>query len=195
MHSIQLADLATMQTEPHFSWLREFAVPAFFTLFGAALGFIASQIRDWWKARRDKQAFLRAVGMELDALGNQLDATFDEVRGSYERVKGGGTGPQFSWALRTSVFTSQIGKLRDVDAPLLIEVVHFYSDLGTLEHIFESVNEQSAEYHRADAFSGKKDDVRPRLLSTLIALQHQIPSFGARLRNLRAKLPLAQAPE
>ncbi len=35
-----------MQTEPYFSWLREFAVPAFFTLFGAALGYIATLIRD-----------------------------------------------------------------------------------------------------------------------------------------------------
>jgi len=115
-----------MQGEPHFSWLREFAVPVFFTFFGAALGYIASLIRDEWKAKRDKQAFLRAVGMELDALGNQLDASLHEVKGSTDRVRGGSaTGPQFASALRTAVFTSQIGKLRDVDDPLLISVVHY----------------------------------------------------------------------
>jgi hypothetical protein len=34
--------------------------------------------------------------------------------------------------LRTSVFASQIGKLSDADDPLLIDIVHFYSDLGAL---------------------------------------------------------------
>jgi hypothetical protein len=101
---------------PHFSWLREFAIPAFFTLFGAAIGYMTTVLRDNRKAKRDKRAFLRAIGMELDALGAQLDSSLDEVRGSTDRVKGGGaTGPQFSAALRTSLFNSQIGKVRDVD--------------------------------------------------------------------------------
>jgi len=73
--------LEAMQAEPHFSWLREFAVPVFFTLFGAALGYIATLIRDERKASRDKQAFLRAVGMELDALSKQLDDSLYEVQG------------------------------------------------------------------------------------------------------------------
>src|SRR5437879_8028850 len=167
-----------MQAEPHFSWLREFAVPVFFTLFGAALGYIATLIRDERKARRDKQAFLRAVGMELDALSDQLDASLYEVKGSTDRVGGGSaTGPQFAAALRTAVFTSQVAKLRDVDDPLLISVVHYYSDLGTLQHILEMVNDLGAEFTRADGFSGQKETVRPRLLSTLIELQNQISIF------------------
>jgi hypothetical protein len=185
-----------MQAVPYFSWLREFAVPAFFTLFGAALGYIATLIRDERKAKRDKQAFLRAVGMELDALSNQLDASLYEVKGSTDRVNGGSpTGPQFAAALRTAVFTSQVAKLRDVDDPLLISVVHYYSDLGTLQHILEMVNDLSAEFTRADAFSGQKESVRPRLLSTLIELQNQISIFGKRLRELRAKLPPAETPD
>jgi|SRR6267378_6929884 len=182
-----------MQAEPHFSWLSGFVIPILFTLFGAGLGFIASQVRDEWVAKRAKKAFLRAIGMELDALGTQLDASLHEIRGSTERVKGGDqTGPQFAAALRTSVFASQLTKLRDVDDPLLITVVHFYSDLGTLEHILEIVNEQSAEFTSADVFSGRKDNARPRLLSTLIELQNQISGFGRQLRALRAKLPPAE---
>jgi hypothetical protein len=185
-------NFAMMQTEPSFSWLR----PAFFTLFGAALGFVASQVRDWWKAKRDKRAFLRAVGMELDALGAQLDGSLPDVKGAKERVEGKGrTGPQFALALRTSVFATQIGKLSDVDDPLLIDIVHFYSDLGTLERIIESVNETSVEYTRAEAFHGEKDNVRPRLVSSLIEFQNQISIFSKRLRQLRAKLPPAEAPK
>ncbi len=179
-----------MQAESHFSWLREFVVPVFFTLFGVALGYIATLMRDERKARRDKQSFLCPVGMELDALSDQLDASLYEVKGSTDRVMGGGaTGPQFAAALRTAVFTTQVAKLRDVDDPLLISVVHFYSDLGTLQHILEMVNDLGAEFTRADAFSGEKENARPRLLSALIELQKQISIFGNRLRALRDRLP------
>jgi hypothetical protein len=184
-----------MQAEPHFSWLREFAVPVFFTLFGVALGYISTLIRDERKAKRDKQAFLRAVGMELDALSDQLDGSLREVKASTDRVNGGGaTGPQFAASWRTAVFTSQVAKLRDVDDPLLISVIHYYSDLGTLQHILEAVNGLGVEFSSAEAFSGQKEAVRPRLLSTLIELQNQISIFGKRLRELRAKLPPAEAP-
>jgi hypothetical protein len=181
-----------MDAHTQFSWLREFAIPAFFTLFGATLGFIASQIRDARKAKRDKVAFFRAIGMELDALGDQLDASFHEVKSSVERLNHGDTAPQFAGALRTSVFSSQLGKLRDVDDPLLIKIVHFYSDMGTLQQSFETVNGIGAEYNRAVIGSGEKDKIRPRVFSGLRVLQEQISGFATRLRALRAKLPPAE---
>lgn len=120
------------QADAHqFSWSREIGIPAFFVVLGAALGaglsFLVSQrhekekaMREEQKAKQDKESFLRAIGMELDALGKQLDASLEEVTGSKERVEAGGkTGPQIAAALRTIVFTSQLGKLRDVDDPLL----------------------------------------------------------------------------
>jgi hypothetical protein len=185
--------------------LREVGIPAFFVVLGAVLGsglsFLASQHlekqksrRDKQKAKQDKESFLRAIGMELDALSDQFDTTLQEVKGSIERIPGG-TGPQFAWSLRTSVFTSQIGKLGDVDDPLIIKVIHFYSDLGTLQHIFETTNDLGNEYSRASAPSGQKESVRPRLLSTLRVLQEQLAAFGRRLRELRAKLPPAETPK
>jgi len=183
-----------MQAESHFSWLREFLVPVFFTLIGAVIGFVASQIRDYFQAKRAKQSFVRAIGMELDALGNQLDASLLEVTASRERIESrGSTGPQIAAAFRTIVFTSQLGKLRDVDDALMIEIVHFYSDLATLERIIESLNDTGAEYTRANAASGEKDSVRPRLLSTLRVLQEQFVGFMTRLQTLRAKLPRASS--
>ncbi len=188
--------LPMMQAEPQFPWLREFAIPAFFTLFGAALGFIASQIRDDRNAKRARESFIRAIGMELDALSDQLDASLHEVKASTARVtRGGGAAPHFAAALRTSVFTSQVGKLRDVADPLMIEVVHFYSDLGTLQQIFESVNDFGAEYNRAHVPSGEKEGIRPQLVSGLTVLQEQISVFGTRLRKLRANLPPAERPK
>jgi len=147
-----------MDAQPHFSWLHELAIPALFTLLGAGIGFFTGELRDDRKAKRDKRAFLQAIGMELDALGKQLDASLHEVRDSTDRVRGNSqTGPQFAAALRTSVFTSQIGKLRDVGDPLLIEIIHFYSDLGTLEKTVETANDVGAEFSRADIFPASRN--------------------------------------
>jgi hypothetical protein len=93
------------------------------------------------------------------------------------------------------VFASQVGKLRDVDDPIMIEVVHFYSDLGTLQQIFSVANDLGAEYNRADVFSGQQDRVRPLLVSTLTELLLQMSGFGKRLRELRAKLRLVEQSE
>jgi hypothetical protein len=193
-----------IETEPQVSWLREFLFPALFVILGALIGavltYFTAQLSDDRKAKRAKDSFLRAIGMELDALSDQLDASYHEVKGSTARVQGGGVGPQFAATLRTSVFSSQIGKLRDVDDPLAIEVVHFYSDLGTLQQIFESANEQSAEVNRAGIgvdvnVSLQVIGLRGTLLSTLKVLLEQIYGFCNRLNKLRAKLPPAEQPK
>jgi hypothetical protein len=170
--------------------LRELVIPAFFTLFGAGIGFIASQIKDYAQARRAEKSFLRAVRMELGSLNDQLSALVEQAVGATSAVAGRSPmGPQFATAFRTSIFTNQIGKLRDLDDSVLIEVVHFYSDFGTLERIIENVNATSKEYSQAEVFRGSKDAVLPRLLAGLGELQSQIPKFKARLDTLRAKLP------
>ena len=90
-------------------WRRDFALPAFFVFLGARLGFVLSQIRDYFQAKRAKKSFLRAIDLELDALGRQLGDSLTEVTESGARLDAGGsTGPQFAASLRTSVFTSQL---------------------------------------------------------------------------------------
>jgi|HubBroStandDraft_1064217.scaffolds.fasta_scaffold40368_3 hypothetical protein len=58
------APTVAVQAESHFSWMREVAVPAIFTVVGAVVGFFASQIRDEWVASHAKCSFLRAIGMK-----------------------------------------------------------------------------------------------------------------------------------
>lgn len=185
-----------MKADSQVSWLREFLFPALFVLIGAVLGtvftYFESKFSEDREAKRIRQSFLRAIGMELDAHSDQLDATFNEVDGAIGRVTHGKVGPQFAWALRISVYTSQVGKLRAVDDSLMLEVVHFYSDLGSLQKILEGANGLSAEFTRASVPSGQKDEIRPQLLSTLRVLNEQISGFGNRLRKLRAKLPPAE---
>ena len=187
--------MVTSLADPQFSWLREFAVPAFFTLFGAALGFLASYLLEKQKAKREEQnakqakdSFLRAIRMELDALGDQLDASLYEVKASTERAKSG-IGPQIAATLRTSVFTTQLGKVRDVADPLMIQVIHYYSDLATLQEIIEGVNNLGAEFNRAEA--GPRLGAQNRLLSGLRVLEEKIAGFGQRLAKLKTQLPSA----
>jgi hypothetical protein len=193
------------EVDPHqFSWLREVVVPAIFValgaVLGAGLGLLASERlekqkskRDEEKAKHDKDSFLRAIGMELDALSDQLDASSLEVTGSTDRVKGG-TGVHLAAALRTSVFSSQLSKLRDVADPLMIKVIHFYSDLATLQQIIESVNSLSTEFNSAELAHGARQGAQTRLLSALRVLQESFSAFGKRLRDLRAKLPQSEKP-
>jgi hypothetical protein len=131
--------------------------------------------------------------MELYALSDQLDASFYEVKESIERATSG-TGPQIAATLRTSVFTSQLSKVRDVDDPLMIQVIHFYSDLGTLQEIVTSVNNLATEFNRSEA-QGSRLGAQKRLLSALRVLNEKITGFSQRLRVLRAKLPPGETPK
>jgi hypothetical protein len=177
-----------MQTQPQFSWLREVVVPVIFVLLGSVLGFIASQFGDDWKANQAKKSFLIAIGMELVALGEQLDAWMLTVTLSKETLARRGDAPKFAAALQTTVFTSQIGKIRDMDDVSVIDVIRFYSELGTLQQMLEGVNQLGDEYNRANVPSGDKERLRFRLDSGLDALKKQILSFGDRLMKLQDKL-------
>jgi hypothetical protein len=180
--------LQTQATEPqHFSWLRELVIPAFFTLLGAVVTYVVTIVRDDREAKRLRGAFLRAVDMELTALSKQLDASFEEVSESLERVKTQGTGPQFAASLRTAVFSGQIGKVRNVDDKLMIEVIHFYSDLGTIQQVFESTNELGKLYNTTDS-AIQKPVAGGRLVSSLWVLQAQIKSLGSRIVALRKQI-------
>jgi hypothetical protein len=148
--------------------------------------------RDGIQAKRAKQSFLRAIGMELDALRDQLDASAIEVKSAEARVRDNGQLPQFTYSLRTGVYTTQIGKLRDVDDCLVLAVIHFYSDFGIVGQMFQSVNDLGAEYNRAEGFLGQKSHIRTLVISTLTELLNQFAGFGKRLRELRAKLPTAE---
>ena len=187
------------QTEPQVR-KPEFLFPAFFVVIGAVLGALLTCAQADWQAttgepKRAKDFVLRAIGMELDALSGGSTRPFMKCGDRpLERKRRYATvcciaGPP--------VFTSQIGKLRDVDDPLAIEVIHFYSDLGTLQQLFESVNEQAAELNRAphvlpiEAMRISIPLTSPAK-STLKVLEEPISSFGTRLRKLRPKLPKAE---
>jgi hypothetical protein len=166
------------------SFFQIFALPALFTTLGAVLGFFA------WRARQAKASFIKGVRIELDALDKQLDETLREVTESIDRVKQLASSPRFAGIIRRSVFDGQVQKLKDVSDPLVIEVIHFYSDLGLLEQIFASVNDLSVEYARTTS-EVQKPAIQNRLLSSLRVLTEKISGFRGQIGPLRTKLETA----
>ncbi|HUN63025.1 MAG TPA: hypothetical protein VMU53_13600, partial [Candidatus Sulfotelmatobacter sp.] len=145
------------------------------------------------RAAQAKAYFLKAVGMELDALEGQLEASRTAVGYGISEVTAGATrGPTYAVEWRTNVFSSQLGKLRDVADPLLIEVIHFYGEFGVLDQVRGAVNAVSAEFTAADASSGERDKVRPRLLIRLKSLHEKLEDVSEKLMSLKAKLQVAQ---
>jgi hypothetical protein len=171
-------------------WTDKFLLPAFFTLLGALVSLFVSEWKDHHQAKKRKQAFLRAVGMELDALTEQLNASLKEVDASLIRLQGFGTGPYLVGVVRNTVFTSQLGKLRDVDDPVIMEVIKLYSDLGTVEKILEAVNEHGKLYS-ATTSDVQKPVARSRVNSALLVLKEEGGKFLSRIQTVRPKLPTA----
>jgi hypothetical protein len=176
---------------PDFSWLKELALPVFFTLFGAAIGFALSQVQDSVKARKAKQAFMRAISVELDVIEKQLGVLLKDVNLGGTTVGGRGRAPRFDARLRTAVYAIQVAKLRDVDDALTIDVIHFYSDLSALEPLFDAANNAGDTYNRADSFSGAKDAALPHARVAIVELGVQIQRLKGELKKLRPRLPLA----
>jgi hypothetical protein len=152
--------------------------------------------RDDKEAARVKPTFLRAVAMELDALSDQLDSSYHIVREGNARFlpreSGVKVSPHYTLALRTAVYSSQLGKLKSVDDELIISIIHFYSDLGTLEGVLAGATEISDEYNRlsASGADAARTPLRGQVESVLMVLEEELKISCQRLRKVREKVAL-----
>lgn len=166
-------------------------LPASFTIvgaiIGAALGFSAGQLRDSLKAKKSKKAFITVVGTELEVIEKQLTTMVTSTVESSRELRKDGAGPIFVSRLQTGGYTTQIGKLRDVDDLLILNVIHFYSDLSLLEPIIEGVNEMSNNYNRANS-AANRNDSRRQLLAGIQFTKEHCESSILELRKLRSEL-------
>ena len=117
-------------------WLDHIAVPTFFTFIGAGLGFALGRLKDWLDDRKAKKIFLKAIRVELSVAREHLEGTLKnttEVRNQLD--KGVPVALHLVTAFQTGIYSSQIGKLKEVFDPLVIEVIQFYDRLANLERI------------------------------------------------------------
>ena len=183
-------------------WVTAIVLPAVFLLLGALIGFFGTWIRDKLDSRRAKQAFLKAIRRELESLEKQLDAAIAEIEDSKKRMVAAWHVPQFSLTFRTTVYTSQLGKLKDVADPLLLEVVEIYSDVFALSGIVELLNRHSSEAltrkppEALRFFGQRREEETDSFLQALglvgsacQVLLEQLGPIRTRVRNVLPKLP------
>jgi len=180
-----------MQPEPHPAWwISGLLIPAFFTVLGAIVALFITELKERRQATEQKDAFKRAIGMELDAISEQLDASFAPIDDALIRLENYGTVPHSLVVIRNTVFTSQLGKLRDVDDPLLLEVIKLHSDLGNLERLLEAVREHGKAYDETTS-DVHKPSARCNARCALLVLRTETAKFLDRIRAVRSKLPAA----
>ena len=177
----------TMPVEQVPWWLDRLTLVAF-TLVGAGIGFAAGRFRDWLDARATKHAFLKAIRLELVALREQLEASLTEVDAGRSRFAANKVSPpQFAATFRTTVFSTQLGKLSDLSDPLIMALIKFYSDIPMLERIIELLNRKSEAFKAATGV--QQTTVTAEILSTAQILSEQLSGFLRQIDRLLPRLP------
>jgi Arc/MetJ family transcription regulator len=177
-------------------WVNGLVIPAFFTVFGTILGFLVAELKDRLQARRNKKAFLEAIGTELSLIKTELEDAGKAADVFALKLQVSGHAPQLIPQWGTTVFDTQLGKLGNVADDLIANTIQAYALVGRIDRIVGFVNEFSREYVGARP-GNEKADAQSRLTSTLLVLREEItkalPKLQALLQKLpeRKKLPLA----
>jgi hypothetical protein len=176
-------------------WLdRLFATPAFLVLFGAALGFGAGRINDWCNARKMKKAFLRAIRAELTTLRQHLSGTLKDASEARDDLlqKGIRKALYVATSFQTGVYTCQVGKLRDVFDPLVLEVIRFYDQLSNLERVKNHIYRRSFDLAALTGSNADKEKEQPLAKDYISSLDEAIKRIKTLLlesEGLISKLP------
>jgi hypothetical protein len=138
------AALPTISAPPYW-WVERILLPSLFLFLGAFIGFVGTWVRDGIEARRAKKAFMRAIRRELIGLQSQVAGSIADVSTALDKLFSSHHIPVFAISFGTTVFPSQLSKLRDVYDPLVLEIIELYSALPRLEQIGALLNQTSTE--------------------------------------------------
>jgi len=169
-------------------WVSGLLIPILFTIFGTVLGFLVGELKDRLQARRNKKAFLEAIGSELSLIKTQLEDAGKAADGFLLKLQVSGHAPQLIPQWGTTVFDTQLGKLGNVADKLVVETVQAYALVGQIDRIVGFVNDHSREYMRANG-GNEKAEAQSRLKSSLMVLGEQIAKAVPVLQALIQRLP------
>jgi hypothetical protein len=177
-------------------------LPSVFLFLGALIGFVGTWVRDKLESRQARHAFLKAIHRELESLDRQLDAAIAEVEDSKQKMETSWHVPQFALGFRTTVYSTQLGKLRDLADPLLLEIVEIYSDIASLTGIVDLLNRHGADataLQPPEALSwhalaqhqdkGPFSQALARVGSACQVLLERMRPLSSRVRSLMTRLP------
>src|SRR5690242_6210249 len=122
------------------------------------------------------------------SLDQQLQASLYYVTESKARLENNQPGrwPQLVGTLRMTVFTTQLGTLKDLSDPLLMEIIKLYSDLPILQQMIERLNVEATP--PGDVGMQKLMSQQVRVLSVITALSVQLSGFLSQIHALFPKL-------
>jgi hypothetical protein len=172
-------------------WLDHIAVPILFTLFGALLGFAAGSLKEWLEDKKAKTAFLKAIRMELQILHEHLNGSVkDALESKQDLEKGERKVIHLVAAFQTTIYSSQLQRLKSLSDPLVFEVVRLYTDLSNLEIVKSHLASRSFELvtlaeNDADKEGGIVAIYQSALDEVINRINALIPAVG----SLIAKLP------
>jgi len=168
---------------------QEWWIPAIYTFLGAVIGFLSDRLKIWWDSRAVKKAFLSAIRVELEGLQEQLTSLKKEVLNAKERLEKSERYPgQFAVSFRRTIFETQLGTLRDLSDPVLLELIRIYSDMSVLPGIIELLNEHGRECIKLWE-KPERDGCIKRVISGSKALVETADGFRARISAVLPKLP------
>lgn len=175
-------------------WFDHVATPAFLLFVGAALGFGVGRINDWRNARKVKKAFLRAIRVELSTLRQHLAGTLKDATEARDDLlqKGIRKALYLSTSFQTGVYNCQLGKLRDVFDPLVLEVIRFYDQLSNLERVKDHISRRSFELAVLTGSNSDKEKEQPLAQDYVSSLEEAIRRINTLLlesEGLTGRLP------
>jgi hypothetical protein len=173
-------------------WVDHLLVPIVFIFFGAVLGFSFGRLKDRLDERKARQAFLRAVRVELSTIREHLYGTLKDATEYSERLEKGDHNVLYLVTnFQTTVYTSQLGKLKDVSDPLVFEVLQFYDKLSNLERIKSHQTSASFDLTKLTEQDAQKEGPLVTLYrSGLNEVIKRIKELLPAVESLIAKLPL-----
>lgn len=113
-------------------WLERIVLPLIFLVVGAALG----RVKDWLDEHKARKAFLGAIRIELSEIRGHLQGTLKDAQDTKNTF--GGLHPHAYHLLpvfQTGIYSSQVGKIKDVRDTRIPEIIRFYDRLSNLERI------------------------------------------------------------
>lgn len=173
-------------------WFDHLAVPILFTLFGAFLGFALGRLNNWLDNRRAKKAFLAAIRAEALLLREHLAGTLRDATENRAKLDSGQkVALHLATAFLTTVYSSQLGKISDLDDPVLIEIVRLYGDLSNLERVKSHLMETSSMLTTLgdDVDPGRLGALGSHYRSTLDEVINRVEKLLSKVDELLPKLP------
>jgi hypothetical protein len=128
-------------TQPSW-WETHLAIPGFFLVAGALIGFGVDRAKAYYDEKKALKCFLRASRSEVAALVAEFSGLKADLLKNDDDVAAGRVGfTKWTLSLRTTVFDTQLGHLKDLSDPAVEKLIELYSEMSILPGALQASND------------------------------------------------------